>query len=62
MLPLNVPGPKAQEILDRDKNVISHSYPRVAPLALIDLLHQRELLSRPTIGAIGYPSAMTTPD
>ena len=34
MQPMNVPGPKAQEILDRDERVISPSYPRVAPLVM----------------------------
>lgn len=34
MQPMNVPGPKAQEILDRDQKVISPSYPRVAPFVM----------------------------
>ena len=31
---LDVPGPKAREYLDRDKEVISPSYPRAAPFVM----------------------------
>ena len=32
--PMNLPGPKARAILERDRNVISSSYPRVYPFVM----------------------------
>src|ERR1044071_7981233 len=34
MLKLNVPGPKAQALIERDKKVISSSYPRAYPFVM----------------------------
>ena len=34
MKPFNLPGPKAQEIIERDQNVISKSYPRGYPFVM----------------------------
>ena len=34
MIKLNVPGPKAQALIDRDKKVISSSYPRGYPFVM----------------------------
>jgi 4-aminobutyrate aminotransferase-like enzyme len=34
MLKLNVPGPKAQALIERDKKVVSSSYPRGYPFVM----------------------------
>ncbi|MFU8774039.1 MAG: aminotransferase class III-fold pyridoxal phosphate-dependent enzyme, partial [Anaerolineales bacterium] len=34
MQPMNVPGPKAKEIIERDSRVISPSYPRAYPFVM----------------------------
>jgi 4-aminobutyrate aminotransferase len=31
---LNLPGPKAQALIDRDRNVVSSSYPRAYPFVM----------------------------